>query len=1526
LTTPEGLSNTVTTQAITNKPPSRGASRSASPRRRLALLIAVALTALSYLAAFSTAPAGAVTDAEDLGSFGGEGHGSGQFFIQGDMASDPSTGHLYVADKGNWRIDVFTPWGGFVEAFGWGVADGAPELQTCVTACLSGLRGSGTGQFSDPGQIAVDTEGNVYVREENRIQKFDSLGHFELMFGSGVASGGAAGSGDLALGSPTVTSLSTTRKRFETGQTIIGAGIPADTKILDVGVGTLTLSRAATSSGEAVALVAPEASSNAPVNERDLVSLEGNPTGGTFTVTIPTGTVVANWTAGSTEVTNTHQAQGTFQPGDQTTIVSATGEGHLAEGSKLVTDVSTKSGAFSVGEPIIGRFEHPEISPGTTIVAIGPSTLTLSAPAHSTEDNVGLTAHATVASIDGSGSFTLSAPAAQSGGQSSGSLIDLGNTSQVLSYDATSTQVREAFEGMPSVPSGSVEVTGPAGGPWTVDFSGALLGDTDFPPVGQNFSRPTGDNSGLSPGASVTVSSVVRGGGSEEVCTAGSGDDCAASVEADAPGHLQFGALALDGKDILAGGDHRIQTYTPDGVFVSEVPASGQVDEIAGDEGTSSIYAIFRGQDDIHRLSNTGTELGSIKVASPEFLTADPDGMLYTTTPIVISETPTRRVVEFNAGGSEVATCCLAPLVSEPRGQLGFRQRISGLTTNSVGDLYVSNVGSNTPGIDEGGHISFYGPGPVALEDPPKAPPTISAQFASTVDTTSATLKAQVNPNFWKDTRFRLEYGTEPCSSESCIELPASPGILLGAGAVKKPVTSPGINLDGLTPGTTYHYRFVAESGGGGPVIGVGGEVGKVGAESTFTTFGSSVQQECPGNQSFRTGPGANLPDCRAYEMVSPIEKGGGDVFPLRDVTTFENRLDQSSVDGERFTYSSYRAFGGAEGAPWTGQYLARRGSEGWTSEALASTLSGKLGDFQLENEFKAFSDDLCQTWILPDAASVLAPGAMEGFPNLYRRDNCPKSYETLTTATPSAGFRPEFEGHSADGSKSIFQTKEKLTEDARGGGASQLYEASEGDLKAVCIFPEGTAPKVEVELPNCWAGSPPKFYGPEFGARTASVHNAISEDGSRIYWSAGPESKIELNPGRIYLRLNATATVPVSETETTKAARFWGASADGSKALFEVEDPSTPPTAKNRNLYLYDLATEASSLIAGKVLGVAAQSEDLSRVYYVSEEAIEGEGQPGEPNLYLYTDSTSRFIATLAHTDVPAENISDTSPRPIYHVARATPDGSRLAFISTNALTGFDNIDAASGEADSEVFTYDATSGGLSCVSCSPAGVRPAGRDFEAQPHGVFLWSAAAIPYGETTLYQPRALSDNGARLFFTSYTDLLPADTNGTADVYEWERAGAGSCSGESDPAYHQANDGCLYLISNGTSPSDSELVDSSPEGRDVFFSTNASLLPQDPGLVDIYDAREGGGLPPPPSPPAACEGEACQGPYSPPEDPTPASAAFKGSGNVAGPGVAKARLCKKGKAKKHVKCVQRGKGARGGKRHGRTRRGSR
>jgi hypothetical protein len=169
----------------------------------------------------------------------------------------------------------------------------------------------------------------------------------------------------------------------------------------------------------------------------------------------------------------------------------------------------------------------------------------------------------------------------------------------------------------------------------------------------------------------------------------------------------------------------------------------------------------------------------------------------------------------------------------------------------------------------------------------------------------------------------------------------------------------------------------------------------------------------------------------------------------------------------------------------------------------------------------------------------------------------------------------------------------------------------------------------------------------------------------------------------------------------------------------------------------------------------------------------------------------------------------------------------------------------------------------------------------------------------GNVATHQPRYLSDSG-RVFFNSLDALAPTDSNGTADVYEYEPPGVGTCS-EADPAFAPRNGGCIALISSGASAEESSFLDASENGNDVFFLTNSRLTIKDPDTgADVYDARVDGGEAPIASPPE-CQGDACQNPAAPPNDPTPSSLNFHGVGNVSH---AKAKKQKhKAKKQKHM-----------------------
>jgi hypothetical protein len=160
----------------------------------------------------------------------------------------------------------------------------------------------------------------------------------------------------------------------------------------------------------------------------------------------------------------------------------------------------------------------------------------------------------------------------------------------------------------------------------------------------------------------------------------------------------------------------------------------------------------------------------------------------------------------------------------------------------------------------------------------------------------------------------------------------------------------------------------------------------------------------------------------------------------------------------------------------------------------------------------------------------------------------------------------------------------------------------------------------------------------------------------------------------------------------------------------------------------------------------------------------------------------------------------------------------------------------------------------------------------YDAETNRVTAIAEGYVPISWSNTYMPRWISSDGSRVFFDSASSLVPQDTNGQQDVYEWERDGAGDC---------RSSEGCIYLLSGGTSTDASYLLDASTSGNDVFFVTRAQLVPQDrDDNFRVYDARVDGMQT---LAPQQCSGTGCQGvPPAPPIFATPSSVTFEGVGN--------------------------------------------
>ena len=471
------------------------------------------------------------------------------------------------------------------------------------------------------------------------------------------------------------------------------------------------------------------------------------------------------------------------------------------------------------------------------------------------------------------------------------------------------------------------------------------------------------------------------------LCTAAyiaEGDSCGAGSSGSGPGEFSAQstgvAVGPDGTTYVTD-DSRIQEFEPNGVFKGEVKLPGKVvGALALNRQGSKFYVTFREEKNVHVLdASTGIELGHLVVENPRDVAVDGEGNVFVVDVGGVSQ-GVADVLQFDSSGKSLDPPILVAGEPIPGHEDASPFDLGFLAANSLGDVYVGSY-SSTFII---GFIIAFGPAPVSFEGPPPSPPTINAQFATTVERTGATVSATINPHFWTDTRYYVQYGTGKCSEGGCeSQRPVPPGSLLTSKPQEAFIHTAGVFLEGLSPGTTYHYRFVAKSGGGE----------STGEEASFTTFPAALGKQPCANDVFRFGFSAPLPDCRAYEMVSPVDKGGGDVIALLDGLSYSTALNQSSTSGERLTYTSSRAFADPKAAPYAVQYLASRGEGGWDDNDISPpqgiAAGGGDGTFYLDSQYRAFSPDLCQALVLVAAEPPLAPGGNEHETNLYRRQNC---------------------------------------------------------------------------------------------------------------------------------------------------------------------------------------------------------------------------------------------------------------------------------------------------------------------------------------------------------------------------------------------------------------------------------------------------------------------------------------------------------------------------------------------------------
>jgi hypothetical protein len=690
------------------------------------------------------------------------------------------------------------------------------------------------------------------------------------------------------------------------------------------------------------------------------------------------------------------------------------------------------------------------------------------------------------------------------------------------------------------------------------------------------------------------------------------------------------------------------------------------------------------------------------------------------------------------------------------------------------------------------------------------APPRVQASWVSGVTASSADLRAQADPEGLATT-YRFQYLTA-----AAYEANLAAGRERFAGAAATPPAGGTLGAGTQPQNLLAHVAGLASS----------------------TAYRYRILLESNGGivagpprplETEESAPIFALPDGRNWEMVSPVDKDGGAVQgPGANQGGDELK---AAAGGGAVTYSSSSSFGtGAAGAPAASQYLAGRAAVGWSTQNITVPESSAAEPAEGGGvPFRAFSDDLL-TALVSGGGACLTPtsgcanpspppagsGGLSGYQDYYLRDQVSGAYRALITAAsspalslPAEVFSVSLAGATPDLAHVLISTCAALV-----SGAVQVPEGTGCNPADQNLYEWGEG---RLELVN----EDSDEVVPAPYARLAAPSGAVSADGSRVYW-------VDTTTGDLWLH-EARAGEQAVDGGVGGGGEFQAGGADGRVCFF----------TKAGHLYRYEEASGHDTDLTplGEVEGVLGAAADGTRVYLET-----------SSGLYLWEEGMG-----LRNVAVEAEPVDWP---PATGQARVSDDGRYVVFSSSDEETGFDNTDSGTEMPDHELYLYDADAGTLTCASCNPTGERPIG---SASLPGASVNGDGA---SATELYRPRAFSASGRRLFFDSKDALALQDTNGRPDVYEWEAGGEGSCA---KPA------GCISLISSGRDPEASQFIDASAPGSDVFFLTDGSLVPSDPGSYDVYDAREGVGFPVAATP-IPCNGDACQPLPSPPEDPVP------------------------------------------------------
>jgi hypothetical protein len=663
-------------------------------------------------------------------------------------------------------------------------------------------------------------------------------------------------------------------------------------------------------------------------------------------------------------------------------------------------------------------------------------------------------------------------------------------------------------------------------------------------------------------------------------------------------------------------------------------------------------------------------------------------------------------------------------------------------------------------------------------------------------------------------------------------------------------------------------------------------------------------------------------PPGRVYEMVSPAFKAGYGI----------GKIEAVAPDGQSAVFASLGAFAGDPAMNLLSNvYMARRselsGHEGWSIQPLNAP--APVWPYSLTFDY---SPDLTSS------VTYAVPGPNDGttyvsneveylrmevsLPDIATNFEIVGSPLVLTRHTKA--FELNYAMANPEMTQVVFVTEpgQNLVPQAS-NTESRLYEISKSGLRLV-----GLNNKDKV-MTTCILAS----IGAEAGR--GSWLNADASDGEAIFFMLGGvangDSTACNEHQQVFVRLGGLRTLEVSRPLNTSArfggcvgengvpgevpcvgavvrrsAEYQGASEDGSRVFFASPEPlSNSDHDTGNDIYMATIECPGGGLTScaaperevtsltqtsrgvepADVQNVIAIARDGSRVYFVAHGALTGpNGQgtrpvKGSDNLYVANIDSHEEVAFIGRLcsgrglsgevpdlQCPSGSSADDSElweslQPQAQLNECPAENSsceRGRFLVFATYAQFSNTDT---DVTKDVYRYDADTGVLQRVSAGEDGYNADGNAGIANSTIDAVVERGGV--AEQRGLRSRNITEDGSRGIFFSSESLSAKAVNGLTNVYEW----------------HEGADGGIevQLVSTGNSDAPVDKAVISSTGEDIFFLTPQRLTGEDPDeLMDLYDARVGGGLPTPSSPLQACNGDGCQGPLTtlPPQVPASAS----------------------------------------------------